>query len=225
MRAPITVIIPTLNAEQSLPASLAALAEGLSEGLIRDLIISDGGSTDTTHFIAQAAGADLVVGPPSRGGQLRRGAQVAQGEWLLILHADTVLQPGWTTAVAGTLGQPGAYFGQLRFDTTGIAARIVAGWANTRARRLGLPYGDQALLIDRATYRTSGGFPDIPLMEDVALARLLRGHLKPLDMVAETSAAKYRQQGWLRRGGRNLLTLCRYLLGADPETLARDYGR
>lgn len=230
MRAPISVVIPTLNAESRLPACLSALGEGLNAGLLRELVISDGGSTDATLRIAEAAGAEVLRGPASRGGQLRRGCEGAQGEWLLILHADSVLLPGWTEAVlamltaAGSAPATAGYFA-LTFDATGIAPRVVAGWANLRSRQFGLPYGDQALLIPRALYQEVGGYPDIPLMEDVALARALKGRLHPLGAWIETSAIKYRQQGWIRRGARNLWCLTRYLAGADPETLAQAYRR
>ncbi|WP_343115990.1 TIGR04283 family arsenosugar biosynthesis glycosyltransferase [Ostreiculturibacter nitratireducens] len=227
MRAPLSIIIPTLDAEADLPRCLSALGEGLTEGLIRELVISDGGSSDGTAAIADAAGALLVMGPRGRGGQLARGAAVSSGEWLLFLHADTELRPGWATAVlshmANTPNRAGWF--RLRFRATGMAPRIVAGWANLRARVFGLPYGDQGLLVPVALYHEAGGFPDIPLMEDVALARRLRGRLSPLDAVAVTGAERYLAEGWFRRGGRNLLTLVRYLMGADPERLAQSYSR
>lgn len=225
MRAPISVIIPTLNAEAGLPGCLSALAEGLSTGLIRELIFSDGGSTDHTIEIAEAAGARVLHGVPSRGGQLQRGGQAAQGDWLLFLHADTVLAEGWSRPVAEALAAPGAYHFRLRFDAQGAAPRVVAGWANLRTRLFGLPYGDQGLLIDRASYDAGGGFMDIPLMEDVAMARALRGTLTGLPHDAVTSAEKYQSQGWLRRGGRNLMTLGRYFAGADPKDLAQSYRK
>lgn len=225
MRAPISVIIPTLNAEAALPGCLTALGEGLAEGLIRELVITDGGSSDSTLRIAEEAGAKLVAGPASRGAQLRRGAAAAEGEWLLFVHADTVLQPGWTNAVQAGLTRSGAYYAILRFDAVGLAAQWVSLWANFRARFLGLPYGDQTLLIDRTTYDAVGGFADIPLMEDVAMARALKGRLRILPMVAVTSAERYKAQGWARRGARNLVILTRYLLGADPERLATAYRK
>ena len=225
MRAPISVIIPTLDAAEPLPACLAALMEGLDAGLVRELIVSDGGSADATGAIAQAWGAVVLEGAPSRGGQLRRGCSMAQGEWLLVLHADTVLSPGWSKAVAAHLGDPGrAGWFRLRFDRKGLAPRLVAGWANLRSR-LGLPYGDQGLLIATTLYAQVGGYQDIPLMEDVALARALRGRLAALDAEAVTNAGKYVRQGWLRRGARNLWTLIRYLAGADAARLAAEYRR
>ncbi|MEQ8895714.1 MAG: TIGR04283 family arsenosugar biosynthesis glycosyltransferase [Roseovarius sp.] len=223
MRAKLSVVIPTLNAETALTRSLPALAEGLSAGLIRELVISDGGSKDATLTIAEEAGAQIVTGPASRGAQLRRGAGAAQGEWLLFLHADTVLPPGWPDLVLSHLptGRP-AHF-RLKFDASGPAASIVAGWANLRSRVFRLPYGDQALLISRSDYDATGGYPDRPLMEDVAMARKLGRRLTILPATVTTSADKYRRDGWLRRGTRNLSLLLRYLSGADPTRLARRY--
>ena len=223
MRARLSVVIPTLNGQEGLERSLPALAEGLQAGLIRELVITDGGSTDATLTIAEAAGAVVIRGAPSRGGQLRRGAERAQGNWLLFLHADTVLPAGWSDAVIAHLPNDRPAHFSMRFDAPGLAARLVAGWANFRARALRLPYGDQGLLISREDYDAAGGFPDMPLMEDVALARALGWRLTALPVTVTTSAEKYRRDGWLRRGLRNLSLLLRYLLGADPERLARKY--
>ena len=225
MPAPISVIIPTLNAEAVLPRCLESLMEGLEAGLIRELVISDGGSTDATGALAQAWGAEVVQGRASRGGQLRRGCAAAKGDWLLVLHADSRLSPGWAEVAVRALGAADqAHWFQLRFDQGGLPARIVAGWANLRSR-MGLPYGDQGLLICKTLYDGHGGYRDIPLMEDVALARALKGQLAGMEAQVTTSADKYRRQGWLRRGGRNLWTLLRYLAGADPERLAAAYRK
>lgn len=227
MRAPLSIVIPTLDAGDALPATLAHLAEGLNAGLIRELVLSDGGSTDATAEIAGAAGAALIVGPAGRGGQLARGAAAAGGDWLLFLHADTHLEPGWSDAVLNHLRdhKTSAGYFRLSFRAQGAAPRLVAGWANLRSRWLNLPYGDQGLLISRALYHRVGGYPDIPLMEDVAIARTLRGSLCPLPAHAATSAARYQTDGWLQRGSRNLITLCRYMCGVDPKRLARAYTR
>lgn len=225
MRAPITVIIPTLNAAEVLPDCLAALMEGLEAGMIRELIVSDGGSQDATGALGQAWGAEVMHGAPSRGGQLRRACAQARGDWLLILHADTRLQPGWADTMRHHIRSSGnAGWCRLKFDRGGLPARLVSGWANLRSR-FGLPYGDQGLLISRALYEKVGGYPDIPLMEDVAIARALRGRLTGMDIQAVTSAEKYLRQGWLRRGARNLWTLLRYGAGSDPEQLAQGYRR
>ncbi|MFD1159225.1 TIGR04283 family arsenosugar biosynthesis glycosyltransferase [Roseovarius aestuarii] len=223
MRAKLSVVIPTLNAADALPTALASLMEGVEAGLIRELVISDGGSTDATLKIACEAGARVIEGAPSRGGQLRRGAEAAKGAWLLFLHADTQLPAGWAECIAKQieLGSP-AYF-RLKFDIRGVSPSLVAGWANLRSRAFGLPYGDQGLLVSRADYDAIGGYRDMPLMEDVALASALKGRLHMLPLSVTTSAARYQRDGWLRRGGRNLSLLLRYLGGADPARLARRY--
>ena len=120
------------------------------------------------------------------------------------------------------LSQQTAGYFQLRFDKGG---HLVARWANLRSRLFGLPYGDQGLLISRNLYDAIGGYADIPLMEDVTLARALKGKLHPLDAIATTSSAKYQRRGWMRQGTRNLLTLARFLCGADVEKLAAAYRR
>ncbi|MGI9369149.1 MAG: TIGR04283 family arsenosugar biosynthesis glycosyltransferase [Ruegeria sp.] len=224
MPAPISIVIPTLNAGDSLPRTLGALMEGLQVGLIRELVVSDGGSIDLTLKIAEEAGAEVLSGPPSRGGQLRRGCAAAKGEWLMVLHADTVLDSGWSRVVADHLpsAQPTAF--RLVFDASGFWPRWVAGWANFRSRFLRLPYGDQGLLVRRVDYDAVGGYPDQPLMEDVAIVRALPRVIL-LKSCAFTNADRYVRSGWVRRGARNLWTLIRYFLGADPEKLAQAYRR
>ena len=230
MTAKISVIIPTLNAGDSLPACLTALIEGLTAGLIKVMLITDGGPGNKTILIADDAGAHLVTGPASRGGQLRRGAAVARGQWLMVLHADTVLEPGWSRAVGDHLNDSdrAAYF-RLKFRATGIMPTWVAGWANLRSALFGLPYGDQGLLVPRAAYVRAGGYPDQPLMEDVALVRALTrtsgDRPVALPATAVTGPERYQRAGWLRRGARNLWTLLRYMRGTDPERLAAAYRR
>lgn len=223
MRAPVSVVIPTLDAASGLPDCLLSLMEGLAAGLIREVVIADGGSSDDTAHIAQETGARWIVCAPSRGGQLRAGVAAATGEWLLILHADCTLAPGWAAVVEGQIVRDRPAYFRLRFDAPGVAPGVFAAWADLRARFFGLPYGDQGLLISRADYEAVGGYPDIPLMEDVVIARALSARLMRLPHVITTSAAKYRRDGWLRRGAHNLSLLTRFLLGADPRDLARRY--
>lgn len=226
MPAPLSIIIPTLHAEAGIGPTLACLAEALTDGLIREVILSDGGS-EHMEAIAEEAGATFLTGSPGRGGQLRRGADAAKGDWLLFLHADTLLAPGWAAAITAHIAEhsgKAAYF-HLRFDASGPAPTIVSRWANLRSRLFGLPYGDQGLLISRALHERIGGYQDIPLMEDVALARALKGQLRPLGHIATTSAARYQAQGWLKRGSRNLWLLTLYFAGRSPERLAEIYRR
>jgi rSAM/selenodomain-associated transferase 2 len=228
--APISILIPTLNSETDLRGCLASLTQGLGDGLIRELVIADGGSSDQTDQLADAIGANFVVAPASRGGQLRRGANEVRGDWLMVVHADSVLQPGWTGPVREHMRDhpnSAGYF-QLTFDARGLMPLIVAGWANLRSRLFGLPFGDQGLLLPIDIYRNAGGYADQPLMEDVALARALRRQgvaLKPLPVTITTSAARYKRRGWLRAGFSNLMTQVRYFCGADPNQLSRQYHR
>ncbi|QHQ35610.1 TIGR04283 family arsenosugar biosynthesis glycosyltransferase [Algicella marina] len=226
MPAPISIIIPTLRAENTIGPTLSSLAEGLTSGLIRELIISEGGESAEMAEIADQAGAVFLTGPAGRGGQLQRAADTAVGDWLLFLHADTRLAPGWPEAVRRHLseGERKAGYFRLRFDAKGIAPAFIAHWTNLRARMFGLPFGDQGLLVPRQLYDKAGGYRNMPLMEDVALVRALRGNLRAIAHPAETSAIRYRREGWCRRGARNQWLLLRYFLGVSPETLAREYA-
>ncbi|MEL6610095.1 MAG: TIGR04283 family arsenosugar biosynthesis glycosyltransferase [Pseudomonadota bacterium] len=225
MPAHLSIIIPTLNAESDLASTLLSLMEGVEENLLREVIVVDGGSEDATASVADAWGAEVVTCAPGRGGQLRAGAEASKGAWLLFLHADTRPDPGWAEAVKAAMqrGTPGYFW--LRFRAQGLAPAWVARWANLRSRAFGLPYGDQGLLISRRHYDAAGGFPDQPLMEDVAIMRRLRGVAKPHPMghIARTGADRYLRDGWVRRGARNLWLMTRYRLGAAPEALARAY--
>ena len=145
MRAPVSVVIPTLNSVEVLRPTTQSLIEGISSDIIRELVLSDGGSTDGISEFADLIGAKLVSGPKGRGNQLGAGAIASDGPWMLFLHSDTCLSPGWSTAVANhisSLPEMAAYF-RLRFRASGPQARCVARWANFRSTVLGLPYGDQ----------------------------------------------------------------------------------
>ena len=227
MPAPISVIIPTLNAAGTIGPCLAAVALGLEYGAIAELIIADGGSTDDIDEVAEAVGANLALSPPGRGGQLKHAAVIAKADWLLFLHADTILAPDWPQAALSHIANSpskAAYF-KLRFDVTSLPAKTVARWANWRAKTFDMPYGDQALLISRKLYDQIGGYADIPLMEDVNIAKRLKGRISALNCVATTSATRYRKRGWLRQSLRNFSILMRYKLGTDPDVLAQKYRR
>ena len=220
--AKISIVIPTLNAAEKLPACCDSILHGVAAGVVREVIVSDGGSSDGTVGLADSVGAQIVTGPAGRGGQLARGVAASRGDWILVLHADTILPEDWVGAVSTHIAQSGdAAAFRLRFDRGGA---FVAGWANLRSRWLGLPYGDQGLLISRALYNAVGGYRDQPLMEDVAIARALKGRIRLLEATVTTSAARY-EGGWIRRGARNLWTLARYFAGTSPEVLARSYRR
>jgi rSAM/selenodomain-associated transferase 2 len=217
----LSVVIPTVNAAATLPATLDALG-----GAAREVIVADGGSDDATADRAAERGCRVVAAPRGRGSQLAAGAAAASAPWLLLLHADTRLGAGWTEAVASHMASaPGCagYF-RLRIDDDAPAARRLERAVAWRCRALGLPYGDQGLLISRALLDAVGGIRPLPLMEDVDLVcRIGRARLRPLDAEAITSAARYRRDGYLRRSARNLAILTLWFAGVPPRLLARLY--
>lgn len=227
MTAPLSIIIPTLNAESGLKSLLPQLMEGVTTGLITEVIFADGGSTDATPTIAQEAGVHLISASKGRGTQLAKGCGAAKGAWLLVLHADSQLPQGWSETISTQMSQSPARAAafHLAFDSAHPMARISAGWANLRTRLFSLPYGDQGLLIPARLYRKIGGYPDIPLMEDVAIAKPLKGQIDLMPAKITSDAAKYTRDGWLRRGTRNLITFCRYKLGTDPTALVTSYDK
>ncbi len=228
----ISVVIPTLNAEKRLPICLEALVPAAIDGLVKEVVIVDGGSIDKTLEIAEGFGATILNSTPGRGGQLLAGAEAARGDWLLFLHGDTVLEYKWASEAASFMkaGLQRAGVFRLRFDAKGIAPKIVAAGAMIRTQALKSPYGDQGLLIAKSLYEELGGYADIPLMEDVEFVRRLvrakgRSALQVLFAHAVTSAERYERDGYLRRVVKNMGVLARYHLGASPERLAERYNR
>jgi rSAM/selenodomain-associated transferase 2 len=217
----LSVVIPTLNAAATLGATLVAVREA------DEIVVADGGSTDGTVATAERHGARVIAALRGRGAQLRAGAAAARGDWLLFLHADTVPGARWREAVdahAKTSPDEAAYFG-FRLADRAWQARLVELGAAARAGLLGLPYGDQGLLVSRVLYDALGGYRPLPLMEDVDLVRRIgRRRLRPLGVEASTSAERWRRDGWARRSARNLGLLALYRLGTSPERLARLYG-
>jgi rSAM/selenodomain-associated transferase 2 len=228
----ISVIIPTLNAERTLAHALSALVPAVVEGIVQEAIIVDGGSTDETRAIAEAAGTHLIEAPRGRGSQLEAGASQARGDWLLFLHADTVLEPGWAEEAQsfmerverGRRDQAAASF-RFALDDDGLMPRFVERLVGWRCQLLALPYGDQGLLIPRNLYNRLGGFRPLPLMEDVDLVRRLkRRELVMLKSRAVTSEERYRREGYFARSLRNLGCILLYYLRVPPRVLARLYG-
>jgi rSAM/selenodomain-associated transferase 2 len=197
--------------------------------IVMEIIVVDGGSCDGTGVAAETLGADVIAAPRGRGIQLAVGAARARGDWLLFLHADCLLEAGWETAVQTFVSMPCAglragYF-DFALDDTGSAARRLERLVDFRCRVLGLPYGDQGLLITRSLYRAVGGFAPLPLMEDVDLVRRLgRRGLARIGARCVSSPRRYRREGYWRRPLRNLFCLLLYFAGVPPHRILRLYG-
>ncbi|MBX2804500.1 MAG: TIGR04283 family arsenosugar biosynthesis glycosyltransferase [Hyphomicrobiales bacterium] len=228
----ISVIVPTLNAEKGLASCLTALVPAAMDGFVREVIISDGGSSDQTLAIADDAGARILRSERGRGRQLREGARDTKSDWLLFIHADTVLETGWERDVfrhirmieRGDQPDRAAAF-RFSLDDDSMFAAYLNGAVALRCWALKLPYGDQGLLISRQLYDEIGGFKPLVLMEDVDLVRRLgRKRMKILRARAVTSAKRYRRDGYLKRMLRNSACLGLYYLRVPPRVLARIYG-
>ena len=221
----LSVVIPTLNEASVIGQRLDQLAAADVTG---EVIVVDGGSSDGTVALAEQRGVRTFIGPAGRGVQLAAGANMAIGSWCLFLHADTKLGPGWATITKRFMERPENKFraGYFHFvlDSNIWGARWLEKIVDLRCQIFSLPYGDQGLLISAEFYKRLGGFPKIPLMEDVALVRTIPRHrLEKLPCIAITSAKRYRRDGYVRRSVKNIFLLLLYFLGISPTLLAKLY--
>jgi rSAM/selenodomain-associated transferase 2 len=228
----LSVIIPTFNAELQLPATLTALVQAAVNGIVRDVIVVDGGSTDRTKSVADQAGTEFLTADKGRGAQLSAGAGLAKFPWLLFLHADTVLEDGWERAAVdfmhrvdhGDRPQSAAAF-RFKLDDKGVAPRTLEALVRARCAVLHLPYGDQGLLISKRLYKEIGGFNPLPIMEDVDIVRRLgRKRIAILPADAVTSAERYHRDGYIARTLRNQACLALYRAGLPLDRIVRIYG-
>lgn len=222
----ISVVIPTLNEAAELMATLRCVA-AVPE--VTEIVVSDGGSTDDTVVLAQAAGTRVVTGPRGRGGQLRRGADWATGEVVILLHADTWLPADAGVAIGRVLRKSdvvGGAFSKVFRDPPRLTrgSRFRCRW---RMRLFQFAYGDQAIFVRREALIRAGGVPDLPLMEEHYLCAALRrlGRLELVDSTVSTSARRFRQRGPLRTYLRMGEVTLRHWMGATPAELRQVYER
>jgi len=220
VRTSLTVIIPTLNAADTLAATLATVRG-------QTVIVVDGGSSDRTVAIAHEHDIETTKAPRGRGPQLRVGVAAADTPWVLLLHADTRPARDWPAAARSHMAAWPDHAGYFDFalDTNDPRARRLEQAVAWRCRRFALPYGDQGLLVRKAVLAAVGGIRPLPLMEDVDLARRLgAARLRRLGCPALTSPARWEGDGWRRRSAKNLLCLSMFRCGVPPVMIRRLYG-
>jgi len=223
--ASLSIIVPVLDEEACIGAALAALAPYRARGA--EVIVADGGSRDRTVAIACPLADRVIDAPRGRGAQMNEGAAAASGDVLLFLHADTRLPPEAERLVLDGLARSTHQWG--RFDVT-IEGRhpmlaVIAFTMNLRSRMTGIATGDQAIFVKRDAFQAAGGFPEIPLMEDIALSKRLKRTGRPLCLRerAITSGRRWETHGVFRTIFLMWRLRLAYFLGADPAALARRY--
>lgn len=221
----LSIIVPVLNEAAVIAATLAPLQTWREHGL--EIIVVDGGSCDGTPLLA-AAQADLVITSASgRSIQMNAGAVQAQADTLLFLHADTQLPPQAFYSVISAV-EMGADWGRFDVSIAGYlrGLRMVAFMMNWRSRFTGIATGDQAMFMRKRVFQAVGGFPSIPLMEDIALSKRLRAQSVPACLREQvlTSGRRWEKHGLWRTIFLMWWLRLRYFLGADPALLAKTYG-
>jgi len=217
----LSVIIPTLNEERTIGHTL----DSIRGGSAWEVIVVDGRSTDRTREIARTHGATVVDSPPGRGRQLAVGASIAAGDTLLFLHADTALPSGFDDYIFRALDQPGVSAGAFRLLIDGEAGsvRLIEKMVDLRSRARQMPYGDQAIFVGARVLHESGGFPDVPIMEDYLLIRRLRriGRIEIAPASVVTSGRRWIKHGVWRTTLLNQLCIAAYRLGVPAKTIAQ----
>ena len=225
MRPALCIVIPVLDEAPTLAARLQAL-QGLRQRGAR-VVVVDGGSQDDTLAIASAHADLALLAPRGRASQMNAGAAAFPADVWLFLHADTTLPDNADALVRqATSGRFGWGRFDVRIDSPRPLLRLVSTMMNLRSRWTGITTGDQALFVRHDLFAQIGGFPDLPLMEDIAISRRLKRHGRPACLTAcvTTSARRWERHGvW-----RTILLMWRlraaYFLGADPKALAIHYG-
>lgn len=221
-RRSVSVIVPALDEESEIESALESI--GLDDG--HEIVVVDGGSTDSTCARAAALGVRVVSSPPGRARQMNAGAQATAGELLLFLHADTRLPHGWAAAVRRA-AEAGAVAGRFDVELRGRhpMLRVVGAFMNFRSRRSRIYTGDQAIFVRRTVFEAIGGYEDVPLMEDIALSRRLKreGPIASLRERVSTSGRRWETSGVVRTIVLMWGLRFAYFIGVPPERLARWY--
>jgi rSAM/selenodomain-associated transferase 2/rSAM/selenodomain-associated transferase 1 len=218
----LSVIVPALNEEANIEKTILHARDPDAE-----VIVVDAGSRDRTIERAEQAGAAVLGGPRGRALQQNLGATAAKANVLLFLHADTVLPTGYVAQVFETLMDRRVTLGAFRFktDLDRPLMRAIEFAANIRSRYLRLPYGDQSLFVRRLHFERVGGFPEMPIAEDLFFVRrvseLGRIAIAPADAI--TSGRRWKEVGVFRTTLVHQLILAGFALGISPKTLARLY--
>jgi rSAM/selenodomain-associated transferase 2 len=224
--AGLSIIIPVLNEEAGIVATLQALSRLRARGA--EVVVVDGGSRDRTAALAQPLCDRLMSAPRGRASQMNAGAGAARGDVLLFLHADTGLPADADRLVLDGLALAGRAWGRfdVRIDGRHPLFPLIAATMNLRSRLTGIATGDQAIFVEKTAFAAVGGYPDIALMEDIVLSRRLKRLGRPLCLSARalTSGRRWETHGVVR----TILTMWRlrlaFYLGAEPATLASSYG-
>jgi rSAM/selenodomain-associated transferase 2 len=226
-RRTLAVVVPVLHDADALAALLTTPRNPRDQW-----VVVNGDPTDRSLDELRALHTDVrwIDSPPGRGAQLAAGVERVTAEWVVLLHADTRLPPGWRDEVTRA-GQAASYeWGcfQLRLDTAAWQARLIERAVRARVALLRLPYGDQAMFFRRDALQALGGVPRVPLMEDVLLARRFSRTGPPhvATLAVTTSARRWERDGWLRRTARHLTLIVLYFCGVAPARLIQlDPGR
>lgn len=222
----LSIIIPCLNEAESISGSLAALAPLRERGC--EVIVVDGGSTDGTSDIAAPLADKVVASPRGRARQMNTGAAEARGDLLLFLHADCRLPPQADVLIVDGLNRARKTWGRFDVSISGTHPLfdIIGAMMNVRSRLTAIATGDQGIFVTRSLFEAAGCYPDIALMEDIALCKALKRYGKPLCLRHRiaTSGRRWEKHGVLRTILLMWWLRLRYWMGANPDALTAHYA-